>query len=279
MGKFIQSFPLVCFLVAFPAAAFAQSEIGRAANVMTISEALLAETALVSEHFAESADNFTWSANYAERHWVATMNGMMKNQESLLTMTGFLWGDDGESMTVSYSGMGQIGGEPVLVHGQASWLYDPETEDYQAMDFQHVTRIGENSIWGWVLGAEIVVGGAVGGVVAVGGSSAVTGGLALGAAPWIAAGGAAGGVATFITISTGTKELLEADSAPPPPTPPERPQLPKEGEDIGPSAGRIVVAMTDEGRLTGSAVDGTHVLEGTYSLSEGFAEGIIFPGK
>ena len=166
--------------------------------------------------------------------------------------------------------------EPLVINGTATWVYDKDVNDYRAMDFRQVTKIGGNSFWGWVLGSEIIVGGVVGGVVAVGGSAAATGGLALGLAPWVAAGGAMGGAATLVTISAGAKSLLETNQTPPPPPVPARPNLPpKDGETLAPREGEMLVALSREHTISGSAIDGVHVLNGYYFLEKGSAQGSI----
>ncbi|WP_195820663.1 hypothetical protein [Roseobacter sp. MH60115] len=258
-----------------PHVAMASPELRKAANVMVMAEALLAETSLLSERFGENIEELVWSASFSERQWVVNISSVVNGQEANMTMTGYAWGDDDETIAINYSGLGRVGAEPVLMHGQAVWLYDPEAQDYQSMDFHHVTRIGENSIWGWVLGAEIIVGSLGGSALAVGTSAAATGGLALGAAPWIAAGGAAKGAAGLVTFSAAASVLLEADEAPEPPPTPTRPSLPRSNEELLPERGNIIVALSGDGQLTGSASDGTHFLNGSYNWNEGSANGSI----
>jgi hypothetical protein len=58
------------------------------------------------------------------------------------------------------------------------------------MDFHLVTKFGDHSYWGWMLGAEIVVGGTVGGAGAVATATIATSSAAVAASPWIALAGA-----------------------------------------------------------------------------------------
>jgi hypothetical protein len=261
------------------ASAQASAEIRKAANLMTMSEATLATIALISQRFNARIEEFKWSVDFGDREWVARMGGVVNQKESALTLVGYIWGEEGETLTVGYSGMGSAAGEPMLVNGTAKWLYNQDAKDYQGMDFRQVTKIGRNSFWGWVLGSEIIVGGTVGGVVTVGGSSAITGGLALGAAPWVFAGGAMGGAASLVTISEGAKSLLESDKVPSPPEAPKRPRPPEKGDTLSPRKGEILVALSINNKITGSAIDGIHILEGNYFFEKGVAEGSIYARK
>ncbi len=276
MARVLNAFVTAAVLLIFSGLpANASPEVRKAANLMTMSEAVLATITLVSQRFDVKIEKLSWSANFSERQWMARLNGNINQKDSQMTITGYGWGGDEETLFVNYSGTGTVGGESLLIHGTAKWIYDKEASDYQRMDFQQVTKIGQNSFWGWVLGAEIIVGGAGGAFVAVAGSTAATGGLALGAAPWIAAGGAAGGVATLITISVGAQSLLETDMPPPAPPKPKRPTPPKKGDTISPKEGNIIIAISTKNTISGSAVDGVHFLSGMYLFEEGVAQGTI----
>jgi len=269
--------PIAAILLLFCSnfSAYASPEVRKAASLLTTSEATLATIALLGQHFKTRIEDLSWSVEFTERTWVARLSGNINRQKSEFTITGYVWGNDQETLSVNYAGFGEAGGEPLLINGTATWLYNTDAKDYQAMDFRQVTKIGKNSFWGWVLGAEIVVGGGVGGVVAVSGASVATGGLALGMAPWIAAGGAAGGAATLVTISDGAKSLLASDTAPSPPAMPKRPNPPKNGEKLSPHEGEMLIVLFDKDSISGSAVDGVHLLEGNYSFKEGSAKGLI----
>jgi hypothetical protein len=135
-------------------------------------------------------------------------------------------------------------------------------------------KFGDKSIWGWVLGAEFIVGGTVGAGVAVIGASAATGGVAMGAAPWIAAGGFTGGAAALIAASKTAQDILKSDTPPPIPSVPERPAL-KAGDSLSPSKDRIYTGISGDGRMWGSSPDGIHILTGKYSNDDGYADGTI----
>jgi hypothetical protein len=251
------------------------AELGKAANLTTMSEAALATIAVLSDRFGARIEEFSWSVDFTDSEWIAHQNGIVAGKDTAFTMTGFVWGSDRETLSVNYSGLGHVGGEPLLVNGTAQWLYNKDAHDYQEMNFSQVTKIGSNSFWGWVLGAEVIAGVGGGGLVAVGTAVTATGGMAIGAAPWLAAGGAVGGAVAFVTLSNGVKSLLESKTAPPPPPMPERPSLPKKGEMLALREGHILVVFSEKAEIYGFAIDGVHTLSGNYSFEEGHARGSI----
>jgi hypothetical protein len=144
------------------------------------------------------------------------------------------------------------------------------------MDFQHVTRIGQNSVWGWVVGAETVLGsviGAGGAIAALTGAAPFTGGVALGAAPWIAGAGAVGGAASLLAISTSGKELFASDTQPDSPAPPpSRPTIPP----VPPGVGTIMIVLSP--RPESKKIVGRfefEELDGSIKWEEGTAAGTI----
>ena len=192
-------------------------------------------------------------------------------------MTGYLWGQDEEGWLITYSGLGSVGDDEIRIHGQANWPYDEEVADYRGVDFQHVMKFGTDSFWGWVLGAETIVGGTIGAGAAVAGSAVATGGVAVGAAAWIAAGGAVAGSSALIGVSAAAHTLLESNEPVPSPPAPDRPPPPATGEQLVPSDGTIFTALSHDGAIIASGPDGTHILRGGFKWDEvrGSADGTI----
>ena len=270
---------LLFSLLVFPIeSAHATSHLNRTTNILVIAEAILLQTSIVHHQSNTREINLNWSAKFSDRHWTTTLSGKASSQDFLLVIDGFNWGKEEEDLIVQYSGTGHLGDSPVLVHGRATLVRNKEANDYQAMEIEHVTRIGNNSFWGWVAFAETVVGGIVGGGAATAAATvaaASTGGLTLGVTPWIVAGGAAGGIATLVTISTGVKELTTESNDPPDPPPAQvRPEIGSR-EITFPNDDRVVVAMSDDGQITGHASDGPFALTGTYNIESGQASGQI----
>lgn len=132
-------------------------------------------------------------------------------------------------------------------------------EDYNEMDFRQVVKFGENTTWGWVMGAEIIFGGAVGGV----------GGLAAGPA-----GGLFSAVVTaaaLVGASAGAKSLLTSDEPASPPEMPARPTRPIEGDQIDPNEdGLILTVILPDGEISGSGLDPRFRVRGAHE--DGYVE-------
>ena len=254
---------------------YASAELRKGANLTTIVEAALSAASLIQDRNIGSLETLSWSADYSERDWVFRANGSIDGKDVTLTMVGYLWGQDKESWNISYTGLGKLGEEAILISGQADWHFDIEVSDYRYMDFRQVMKFGDNSFWGWVLGAETIGGGIIGAGAAVAGSAIATGGVAVGAAPWIAAGGFAAGAASLIGASAAAKSLLESDNPTPRPLAPERRSPPKAGEKLFPTKGIIYTAVSGDGRIKGSGPDGIFVLSGKYEATKGTANGTI----
>jgi hypothetical protein len=89
------------------------------------------------------------------------------------------------------------------------------------MTFHNVVKFGENSFWGWVVGSEIIVGGAIGGgagfvVTSATGPGAVVVGVAA----------AIGGANATVALSNAVRTIVESDAPTPPPALPNRPPIP-----------------------------------------------------
>src|SRR5216683_8180316 len=85
---------VVLILVLSGFSANASPEVRKTANIMTMSEAVLSTVALVSERFETRIPELSWSVEFGERQWVAHLKGSVKDKESNITITGYLWGED-----------------------------------------------------------------------------------------------------------------------------------------------------------------------------------------
>jgi hypothetical protein len=242
-----------------------------------MAEAALASATLIAEHPEGGLVELPWSVRYSDRDWTFDSEGTAAEQSMYLTMMGYLWGEERETLIISYSGFGALGEHPIHLHGRADWNFDEESGDYRNIDFHHVMKFGEDSWWGWILGSQIVVGGAIGAVAAGGGTTIATVGAGIGAAPFAAVHGATIGSAALVIISVGAKSILESEEPVPPPAAPEQPAIPDENESLSPAEGIMLVAISVEGELIGSALDGVHIMSGTYNYEETVADGTIEP--
>ena len=273
---------LLFALLQFPIeSAHATSHLKKTANILVIAEAILLQTSFVYKQSDTRITELNWSANFSDHHWTTTISEHVSNRnwDFQLEINGFNWGREEEDLTVHYSGTGHLGELPVLVHGRAILVRNNEANDYQAMEFEHVTRIGNNSSWGWAAFAEVLVGVTVGGgaaVVAAAVAAASTGGLALGGAPAIVGMGAATGAATLVSISNGVKNLTSTSNDPLYPSQdPARPEIQDDGT-ILPNQDRVFVVMSDNGEIIGRAADGPFDLTGSYNFESGIANGRVF---
>jgi hypothetical protein len=256
--------PIVAVILGALPGARAQAQeveqLRRVAIITTISEAALATASLISERSDDTFESFGFTAIFSDREWALTGEGAVAGQKVGLTIAGYLWGEPETDWTVNYSGLGAVGDESLFVHGQSKWIHDLELKDYREMDFTHYARFGNNTIWGWVLGAELIVGGAIG----------AGGGLVAGPAGSL--GGAILVGSAAVGISVGAQVLLEAEDPVEPPPMPQRPSTPQEGDAIGEQEGLILTVVDPAGIVRGRGLRGVE-LEGSFS--EGRLNGSI----
>lgn len=271
MRRAFCGFILACvFVLGLTLEADASPEVRRAAIVSTAVEAALATASLTNDRGPNKIEELKWSVEYSERHWTATLEGKIQDEEFKVTISGYLWGEEDANWLVSYSGSGTKGKEPVLVHGQAIWRYDRERKDHTTMDFRQVVKFGTNSIWGWVAAAEIIVGGTIGAGGAIAVSTVITVGAALPAAVIIGAGGALTGSGAMVTLSVGVKSLVTNPTAPPPqPAAPPRPEIPQKQQNLSPEKDKIYIAVSRDGQVAGSGSDGSLVISGKLNNGTG----------
>ena len=251
------------------------AELRKTVMVSTMTEAVLSVTALVKARTGQDVRNFSWSSRYSDREWSLEGSGTAGDRKVMVTMSGFVWGDEGQDLMVTYSGSGVSGDEPILLHGKADWPFDKQRKDYFTTDFRHAMKLGKNSFWGWVAGAEVLVGGVLGAGGAIAGTAAATGGLALGAAAWIGGAGAVAGSSGLVSLSQTVKSLQDSSTPVAAPALPSRPEPPKKGEPLKPQDGRIIVAMFKDGTIAGSGPDASNVVSGSFSIKSGTAKGEI----
>jgi hypothetical protein len=254
----------------------ASPELQKAAILATVAEAALSNVSLIRNRADADVGRFYWSARYSESDWKFEANGFVRDKEIKLIMNGYLWNIKDGDFSINYSGTGVLGEETITMHGKSEWYYDEELKDYRNSDFHHVTKFGENSVWSWIVGAEIVFGGTMGALAGAGATTLATAGAAIGAAPIAAANGALIGAGGMITLSKTIRESGESSEPIKPPLLPVRPSLPNNGDRILQNEGYIVVAMSFGGEIIGSGEDGRYVLLAKYSPDQGRAEGSVF---
>lgn len=228
----------------------------RAAILDTAAEAALATASLSKEGNVDSSIKSEFRILLSERSWVISVKGGLGNNPIEYGIRGFLWGDDGQDRLVTYVGTGSIANVPLQINGTAMWKYDSKLSKYTAMNIDNVVKIGEHSVWGWIKGSEIVVGGTLG--AATGAESIPT--LII---------GAGAGAEAVVFISDTTREVVESlNSTPKPPANPPAPSVPEKGQSPPSKDDQIVVAVSEEA-ITGWGPNRDLTLSGSVNRDAG----------
>ncbi len=204
-----------------------------------------------------------WSGSFDQNSWSYSGSGIFGGKALQLNYSGSLSGQNGQDIIVSFTGNGSLGNDPLTMTGETRWFYDSQVDDYIDFDFEQLTKIGASSLWGWVLGAETVVGVGAGVAVGVGvGTILPPAGLVAG----VKVGALATGL--LVGVSAGAKSLL-TDSPPPKPTVALIRPTPNPG-DLFPNDGTIIVGVGNDGLLVASDYSGRYrgvgsVLGGSFS--------------
>lgn len=274
MGRFrilaLLVLPALCFMVP---TARADAEFRKAANLMVLSEVLLTQSKIIGGKFGRDVSEAVWQSNFSDRLWSAQLSGMVAGKESELSLTGFAWDGERESFIVAFSGTGKVGGEPVLIQGNATWIYDQELKDYRSMDFRQVTRFGTGTEWVWSNGTETIVGGTLGQAIGVGLMILMGNKSPRDHVRAMQIGGAIG-KDLLVSLSNLATGKGNGSALPDPPAMPTRP-APQQDAKIVPSENTVIVALTGDNLVIGDANNGEHILKGRYSLGAGQATGSV----
>jgi hypothetical protein len=252
-----------------PLTAYAQlpAERPQAAVLLSMTESLLATATMVRTRMANLGPikEMKWSATYATRNWTVNLEG--QGGPLRITMTGFLWGNADTGWAANYAGIGQLGDEQIRDNGRTIWPLGgvPSAAPY---DFQQVMEFGSHSLWGWMIGTEIVVGGTAGAFAGI-------------ATPVTAVAGAITGAASMIGVSdVVVSHFVNAPEPPPPPVPPARPAPPQAGAMLVANAERSYIVVQD-GTINAAGPrqqdDTFYAVRGSYK--ETTASGELYLGR
>lgn len=229
------------------------ADVRKLVAVFTLTEAALMLAAQVNTKPSQSGEA-KWWASYNEHTWQLGLDGGVDKTSVSARLVGTVWGNERQNLLVTYAGNGQIGKEPILVHGKVDWPYDRERRDYLTTDFWHLTKFGTDSTWDWIVAAETIFGG-VGSAAAITNPVGLLGFLALGVA-------ALSGSAVLRSESNSRRPARSDTPAIPPPSPPRPAQAASQ-----PSSQRqddqVVIECTKEGaftlRVTGSGLGAANI--------------------
>lgn len=244
--------------------------------VSSFSELTLAFARAIEQRTNEPLTQLTWQTSFSNENFKIEAAGEAASGGFSLELSGYLWRAENGNATIVYIGTGEVSGEPMSMSGRAEWIFESEIQSHNLLDIELVTKFGENSTWTWFKGAEVVVGGLIGGAGAVGATTLSTLGAGVVASPWAALAGFLGGSAAAISLSNEFNG--EADSEAPAPEPqelPEPPQPPEPNTAIAIGEGLMIVAVGADNRIFGATSEGRYLLQGSYSIDDGFAEGRV----
>jgi hypothetical protein len=247
--------------ILFATTVFAEAQELRSAQTavlrLTIAEAVLATSAQLSDRTGSPIKEMSWIGELGDRNWSLSVKGSSERGPIEIRVSGFLWGGEGEDWAVSYSGTGQIGGEPIQVNGKMDW--PRANSDRLTVSFNQVAKFGDHSTWAWIHGTEITVG------VLLGGGAAV---VATSVAPpltiLVGLAGAMGGASAAASVSNTVRSIVEGDGPPPPPAAPSVP-TPKKDERLTPQNNVIAVVLTKDGNVSGSGPEPSLIMYGKAS--------------
>lgn len=267
---------IVCPLtLAQPSWAGEDSDQRKAQNFIVLPEIAMASFAAISARPGNKLTSLGWTAKVSDRLWSMNIESYGANEGVRIAINGYIWDAEGSSSTVSFTGTGNAGSEPILIHGRINWPKDKIKGDVNSMTFEQTTKIGKNSLWSWVVGTEIVGCGVAGGISANVLAGGLTAGLSTPLAASIFITGASGGASACISISSAVKETIDSDKPPLPPKVPEAPVI----EPNKKFSNEIIVVVNSDGGLSGryplDRNEGQISLEGNMFWSDGYAKGIV----
>ncbi len=182
-----------------------------------------------------SKSEIYWSGTYTEHGWTASITGRFASETVTLRYAAATVYDAAERATSTFSAFGGVNGaDNLVINGSAVWTYDPKAGGYRSMIYQDrgVGRAGTPAMikW-WVLGAEVIGGGIIGGAL----------------------GGFAGAILVAelgLTCSKLATAFVTDGSDPIQPTIPDAPKLPAtvaEGQSFVPAGNQVVTRVVGDG--------------------------------
>ena len=244
------------------------------ANLLVISETAYAIAVSLHDGSDRQLNKYSWTAEHTEATWKLTINGESPNQRAIISIIGYLWSEGDGDWSVNFSGSGELGTIPILIHGRGVFIETKRSDgtvDYEEMRFSQLVKLGTNSSWQWIKGAEMIVGGVIGGAGGVIAAPATAGASLI-----LGLGGAIGGAAATVSISNEIREIAQSDEPVPPPEEPKMPSKPKANEPIAPKENQVMIAVfVKEGRIIGAGNGGNIKIGGEFSIGKNTARGYI----
>ena len=135
-------------------------------NNLTMLEAMANGYYQIQQEFGlDPASTITWTATYSESGWTGSITGRLYNQSLTLNYTGTTVYDGGQNASNTFSASGSYGTNAITINGTAALAYNVATGGYTNMNFQDQGDVETPRLKWWVVAAEVIVGGAVGGAL------------------------------------------------------------------------------------------------------------------
>lgn len=252
-----------CSVLVLPASA--TSTLYSVLSALTMGEATSTTVGLLSTiEPSASLQHLTFTGDFTDLGFGNQINGTLAGKSLTVTMTGILTGTSGSNITVSFTGNGLWGTQPIQISQGISTYYYTGT-DYSSSDFQQLVQVGTGTDWGWARGLEWGGGALLGGIV--GAAACAPGGLlAVG-------GGVIGAIAGGETVASFSDRVWKITTGGPLPPPPDTTALvrpnPSPGDSLNPTGTQEATAYDAEtGRLqsqSGNVMVGAEVIGGNVS--------------
>jgi hypothetical protein len=153
---------------------------------------------------------------------------------------------DNKNVEINFHGYGIWHLSPFEIHGVASFPFNEATKDFNDIQFDHLTGLGKNSLWGTIKAAEIIVGGSLAAAGAIIASSPTgPGAIVVGLAAAIA------GAPAAVALSKDIKDFYQQSE--PPPRSNKKPEPPKDlkpKQEIKPTEDNILLAVESNLRFS-----------------------------
>jgi len=101
----------------------ASPEMRKAAILSAMTEAALSSVSLLQDHLHKDLKKFNWTSTFSDRDLAFRGEGFFgDNSDGVkfsFTMTGYLWGDDKQDLSLTYSGLGYANEVPIRLNGRS----------------------------------------------------------------------------------------------------------------------------------------------------------------
>lgn len=244
-------------------------DLRRTVIVSTLSESIVSVASQIEEQTGKRVHDLTWSAEFSDKTWNVFAKGKANDDDISFEISGNVDGNNGNDLRSGFGGKGAVGNVSFDLDGNANWIFNTKRRDYHSTKFQQVMRFSQDAHWKWIVGGEILVGGAV-----AGGAIVMT--APLGPIAWLAIGKeAVDGAAALVSVSSVAIAMQKPSDPPPSVISIDEAKILK--KPLKPTKGKIYVSLERNGKITATSPNGSTVMTGTFYNVDfgGKAEGTL----